>query len=173
MLEANDLSHKLWVEAINCDAYVQNRFPHKALDDKTPFEAWSGHKPNFSHFIVFGSKAWAGIPPEKRKELKPQINEHIMVGCSKYENGYNLFDRSSHKTFIERVVQFEEDPMQKIEIAQGECSNTPLHDDVSDDYSYDFHVVRKKQDLRAITIIQLNQQNKMQKHIKHYRETQI
>ena len=54
MLEAKDLSPKLWVESINCDAYVQNIFPHKSLDDKTPFEAWSGHKPNVSHFMVFG-----------------------------------------------------------------------------------------------------------------------
>ena len=28
--------------------------------------------------------------------------------------------------------------MQEIELAQGECSNPPLHDDVSDDYSSDF-----------------------------------
>ena len=27
--------------------------------------------------------------------------------------------------------------MQEIELAQGECSNPPLHDDVSDDNSYD------------------------------------
>ena len=28
--------------------------------------------------------------------------------------------------------------MQEIELTQGECSNTPLHDDVSDDNSSDF-----------------------------------
>ena len=36
-------------------------------------------------------------------------------------------------------VQFEKEPMQEIELAQGECSNPPLHDDVSDDNSYDFY----------------------------------
>ena len=39
--------------------------------------------------------------------------------------------------FIERSVQFEEEPMQEIKLAKGECSNPPLHDDVSDDNSYD------------------------------------
>ena len=58
MMEAKDLSPKLWDEAINCASYVQNISPHKALEGKTLFEAWSGHKPNVSHFRVFHSKAW-------------------------------------------------------------------------------------------------------------------
>ena len=78
-LEAKDLSPKIWDEAINCATYVQNIVPHKELEEKTPFEAWSGHKPNVSHLRVFGSKAWARIPPEKRKALQPQIKESIMV----------------------------------------------------------------------------------------------
>ena len=78
MMEAKDLNSKLWDEAINCVAYVRNISPHKSFDDKTPFEAWSGHKPNVSHFRVFCSKAWARIPPEKRKELQPEIKRYIM-----------------------------------------------------------------------------------------------
>ena len=39
------------------------------IDDITPFEAWSGHKPDVTHFRTFGSKAWARIPTEKRKAL--------------------------------------------------------------------------------------------------------
>ena len=56
MLETKSLSPKLWVEAINCAAYVQNIVPHKALDEKTPFEAWRGHNPNFSHFRVLSQR---------------------------------------------------------------------------------------------------------------------
>ena len=63
-----------------------------------------------------------------------------MVGYSKYENGYNLFYPSSHKKFIERSVQFEEEPMQETELDKGEWSHPPPHDDVSDDYiSYFFY----------------------------------
>ena len=67
--------------------YVQHIAPQKSLEGKTPFEAWSGHKPNVSHFMVFGSNAWDIIPPEKRKALKPQIKESIMVGYAKYAKG--------------------------------------------------------------------------------------
>ena len=63
MIEAYDLNSNTWTEAITCDAYVQNRAPPKSLDGKTPYEAWFHHKPNVSHFRVFGSKAWANFPP--------------------------------------------------------------------------------------------------------------
>ena len=55
-----------------------------------------------------------------------------------YEKGHKLFDPSSQKKVIKRSVQFEEEPMQEIKLAQGECSNPLLHDDVSDDTSYYF-----------------------------------
>ena len=42
--------------------------------------------------MVFGSKAWDRIPPEKRKALKPQIKESIMVVYDEYEKGYNIFN---------------------------------------------------------------------------------
>ena len=63
MIEGKDLNSKLWDEAINYATYVQNRSPHKSVDGKISYEDFFGHKPNVSHFKVFGSKAWARIPP--------------------------------------------------------------------------------------------------------------
>ena len=71
MIEAKDLIPKIWDEAINCDAYIHNRYLHKSMKGKTPYETWFGHKPNVSHFRLFGSRAWAQIPLEKRKALQP------------------------------------------------------------------------------------------------------
>ena len=139
MMDAKDLYPNTWDEAINYSAYVHNRFPHEALEYKTPFKGWRGHKPNVSHFRVFGSKAWDRIPPEKRKSLKPQRKEYIIVVYAEYEKVYNLFDPSSHKTFIERSVQFKEEPMQEVELVEGDCSHPPLNDDVSDLYLYYFY----------------------------------
>ena len=69
MLEAKNLPRKFWVKAIKYASYIQNRVPHKKLDGMTPLEAWSGHKPDVTHFWIFGSRAWARIPTEKRKDL--------------------------------------------------------------------------------------------------------
>ena len=67
MIEARDLRPKLWAEAISCAAHIQNRAFHKSVKGMTPYEAWFGQNPNVSNFRIFGTKAWAGIPSEKRK----------------------------------------------------------------------------------------------------------
>ena len=79
MIEERDISYKIWSEAISCDAHIQNRALHKSVKVKTPYEAWFGQKTNVSNFRIFGTRASARIPYEKRKYLQPQIKECIMV----------------------------------------------------------------------------------------------
>ena len=82
MMEAKTLPPKFWTEAINYASYIQNKVPYNNLDVITPIESWSGHKPDVIHFRIFGSKAWAIIPTEKRKDLQNQIKEFIFLGYS-------------------------------------------------------------------------------------------
>ena len=55
-----------------------------------------------------------------------------MVGYAQDTKGYNIFYPSSQKAFIERSVQFEEEPMQEVRLVEGDHSHPPLNDDVSD-----------------------------------------
>ena len=80
MMEAKTLPTNFWAKDIKFASYIQNRVPHKKLDVITHFEAWSGHKPDVTHFRIFGLKAQARIPTEKRKDLQPQIQECLFVG---------------------------------------------------------------------------------------------
>ena len=104
MMEAKNFPPNFWAGAINCASYIQNRVPHKQLDGVNPFKAYSGNKPNVSHFRIFGSKAWARIPIEKRKALQPQSQECLFFGYSKDSKGYKLINLSTNKSFIERSV---------------------------------------------------------------------
>ena len=104
MMEAKTLPPKFWAEAINNASYIQNRVPHKNIYGMTPFKAWSGHKPNVTHFSIFGSKAWDRIPTEKRKAFHPQSQECLFVGYTKYSKGHKLINLSTNKSFIERSV---------------------------------------------------------------------
>jgi hypothetical protein len=61
-----------------------------------------------THFHIFGSRAWASIPSEKRKALDPQSTECIFVGYLNSVKGYRLIDISSYRIIIEHSVQFEE-----------------------------------------------------------------
>jgi hypothetical protein len=75
---------------------------------RPPYEAWSGLKPEVTHFRIFGSRAWAQIPSEKRKALDPQSTECIFFGYLDGVKGFWLIDISSYWLIIERSVQFEE-----------------------------------------------------------------
>ena len=84
LLHAKHLPPSLWVEAVNCALYLQNRVPHNLVVGVTPFEALHGYKPNISHMRVFGSKAWAKIPLNKRNAFQAQISECILLGYAEY-----------------------------------------------------------------------------------------
>ena len=44
-----------------------------------------------------------------------------MVGYGEDTKGYKLFDTYTLKTFIERIVQFEEEPIPDFELASRQC----------------------------------------------------
>jgi len=46
MLHEKELPKTFWTEATNIAVFLQNQPPTKALEDKTPFEAWYGYKPS-------------------------------------------------------------------------------------------------------------------------------
>ena len=69
-----------------------------------------------------------------------------MVGYYEYGKVYNIFYPSSQNTFIERAIQFKKELMQETELAHGECSHPPLHDDVSDESFYDFYDMHSDHD---------------------------
>jgi hypothetical protein len=101
MLHAKSLAQRLWAEELNCETYIQNKSPHRSVKDKAPYEAWSGLKPEVTHFHIFGSHAWAQIPSEKRKVLDPQRTECIFVRYPDGVKGYRLIDLSSDRAIIE------------------------------------------------------------------------
>ena len=58
--------------------------------------------------------------------MQPQIQECPFVGYSKYSKGYKLINLITNKYFIERSVQFEEEPLAAIEVGESSSSPQPL-----------------------------------------------
>ena len=71
MLHDLDLPMHLWAEAARTTVYVQNRTPHRILDNKTPEEAFFGEKLEVNHLRIFGCPVYIHIPKEKRIKLDP------------------------------------------------------------------------------------------------------
>jgi hypothetical protein len=64
-----------------------------------------------SHFRIFGSRAWAHIPTDKRKDLEPQSVECIFFGYPEGVKGYILLDSHTEKFILARSVKFEEESL--------------------------------------------------------------
>jgi len=59
MMRHKDVDQDLWADAITMAVYIKNRATSRAFPvGKTPFELWTGNKPNVSHMRVFGSTCW-------------------------------------------------------------------------------------------------------------------
>ena len=72
----------LSVESTRKMVYVQNRTPHRVLDNKTLEEAFLGEKPEVIHLRIFGFPVYIHIPKEKMTKLDPFGRKDIFVGYS-------------------------------------------------------------------------------------------
>ena len=88
MLMDSNCPKKFWAEAVNTAVYLKNRCSHAALHDLSPEECWSGRKPKLGHLKVFGCRALAHVPKEKRKKLDAVSKELVMVGYGTATKGY-------------------------------------------------------------------------------------
>ena len=64
MLHYQDLPMHLWAEAARTVVYVQNRTPHRGLENKNPEEVFSGKKPEVNHLRIFSYPVYIHIPKE-------------------------------------------------------------------------------------------------------------
>ena len=109
MLYHNNIPKKFWAEALATAVYARNRVTSRALPQNvTPFFLWHGYKPDLSHMRVFGSKCWYVTPKAKLKKLDPRAQEAMMVGYSKQNKGYKLWNAKINRFVVSRDVRFAE-----------------------------------------------------------------
>lgn len=63
-----ELPKRYWAEAVATAVYLINRSSASGIDGKTLEEIWTGQSPNLQHLRVFGYKAMAQIPKERRQK---------------------------------------------------------------------------------------------------------
>lgn len=109
MLLDAKLPQKFWAEAVTTAMYLRNRSPTRAVDGKTPYEAWHGEKPRVKHLKVFGCDAYAHVPKDERSKLDSKARKCIMLGYGQETKGYRLYDPIRQKVLHSRDVRFNED----------------------------------------------------------------
>jgi hypothetical protein len=87
---------------------VQNKSPHKVLENKTPKEMFSGEKTEVNHFTILGCHVFVHIPKEKRTKLDPFGQKGIFVGYSDTLKSYGIYILGHRKVEISQDVTFDE-----------------------------------------------------------------
>lgn len=99
-----ELDQRFWAEASNTAVYLQNRTVASALNGKTPFELWTGAKPDISHLRIFGSVVMVHIPKEKRLKWEKKAEKGILVGYPEDIKGYRVFNPITKAIITSRDV---------------------------------------------------------------------
>ena len=59
---------------------VKNHCPHRVIGMSTPEEAFTGKKPDVSHFKIFGSYVYVHVTKDTKKKLEPTTEVGIFLG---------------------------------------------------------------------------------------------
>ena len=107
LIDAN-LPQRFRAEAVSTATYLRNRCPTRAVEGKTPYEAWHGTKPRVDHLRVFGCTAYAHIPKSERGKFDSKARKCILLGYGSNTKGYRLYDPVQRKVLHSRDVRFNE-----------------------------------------------------------------
>ena len=67
MLIAHQLPSELWPEAMIYATYIQNHVFTCAVPNMTPYQKWTGNKPDISHIHEFGRAVWILVTESKKR----------------------------------------------------------------------------------------------------------
>ena len=107
MLKEKRLPLELWAEVLNTCVYVLSRSYTKSLKSSTPYEKWTGRKPDVDHLTSFGLVVHVKTT-KKVTKLEDRSNVMIFIGYELGTKAYRCLDQLSFKVTINRDVIFEE-----------------------------------------------------------------
>lgn len=109
MLKARNLPAFLWAEATAMTVYTINRTGQSRVGgSRTPYEQWTGKKPDFRHMRVFGSDAYAYVLKEKTTKFDARAKKLVLVGYDSESSNYRLYDPVTKCVSVSRHVVFNE-----------------------------------------------------------------
>lgn len=98
----------LWGEAVSHVVYILNRMSSNALQETTPYEMWTGRKPNVCHLRVFGCIAHMKIAKNHLKKLDDRSKKVVYHGIEKGTKAHKLLDPDTGTMYVSGDIVFEE-----------------------------------------------------------------
>lgn len=75
----------------------------------TPEEAFTGNKPDFSHFRILGSLAYCHIPRDTCTKLDQTADRGYLMGYNETSKAYRIFIPGTRRIIVRCDVKFMED----------------------------------------------------------------
>jgi transposase InsO family protein len=95
MFDEYKTSSQFWTEAVNTACHDTNHlYLHKLLK-KTPYELFTGNKPNVSYFRFFESKCYVLQKRSKSSKFAPKVYEGFLLGYDLNLRVYHVFNKDS------------------------------------------------------------------------------
>ena len=108
MLKAKGMPTAFWGEAMSTAVFILNRAPTKALNGRTPFEAWHGRKPSVAFMRTFGCMGHVKNTKPSLTKLEDRSTKMVFLGYEKGSKAYRLCDPVTGRVTVSRDVVFDE-----------------------------------------------------------------
>jgi len=106
MIIQSGLPPSFWAEAISSANYIRNRCITKGLESGTPFEKWTGRRPNVAHLRTFGCRTFILNKSPSKGKFDARGLEGIFVGYSETSKAYRIWCPKDQKIHVSRDVKF-------------------------------------------------------------------
>jgi hypothetical protein len=107
LLHGANLGPQYWSWALLHATYLKNRLPHQAIA-KTPYEAYTGDKPDIKRLRGFGSPVVARLPGRRPVKLDTHTVMGIFLGYTSTDKNIYYQDSMTQKIKIATHVVFDE-----------------------------------------------------------------
>ena len=107
MLHAAELGPEFWSYALQHAVYIKNRLPHTTIKG-TPYESFTGIKPDLQNFKIFGSKIYAKKPGKRPFKLDHHTASGYFLGYTATNKNIQYIDAQSGKVKTATHVIFDE-----------------------------------------------------------------
>jgi hypothetical protein len=105
LLKQRGMPAVFWGEAVVTAVYILNRSPTKAVNGRTPYEAWHGRKPAVSHLRFFGCLAF-GKELGHIGKLDDRSTPGAFTGYVEGSKAYRILDPGTHRVRMTHNVVF-------------------------------------------------------------------
>ena len=82
----------------------------------TPEEAFTGKKPNVSHFKIFGSYAYVHVTKDTRKNMEPTTEIGIFVGYTETPHNYRVYFPNRRMIIVRQDIKFDEEKAMQLSL---------------------------------------------------------